>query len=44
MSDDKKDDNVVDINEFAAKKYDEMREEDIRKMQEYEQNYIDYLQ
>ena len=40
MSDDKKDDNVVDINEFAAKKYDEMREEDIRKMQEYEQNYI----
>ena len=40
MSDDKKDDNVIDINEYAAKKFDALREEDIKKMQEYEQNYI----
>ena len=33
-------DNVVDINEWAAMKYDKVREEDMKKMQEYEQNYI----
>ena len=32
--------NVVDINEWAAMKYDKVREEDMKKMQEYEQNYI----
>tara|TARA_B100000902_G_scaffold15043_2_gene18182 strand:- start:110 stop:559 length:450 start_codon:yes stop_codon:yes gene_type:complete len=31
---------IVDLNEYAAKKWDEAREEDLRKMQEYEQNYI----
>ena len=43
MSDDKDniaDAEIVDLNEYAAKKWDEMREEDLRKMQEYEQNYI----
>ena len=43
MSDDKdniEDAEIVDLNEYAAKKWDEMREEDLRKMQEYEQNYI----
>ena len=33
-------DNVVDINEWAAMKYDKVREEDMKKMQEYEQIYI----
>ena len=38
MSDDE--DKIVDLNEYAAKKWDEMRQEDLRKLQEYEQNYI----
>ena len=31
---------IVDLNEYAAKKWDEARAEDLRKMAEYEQNYI----
>lgn len=43
MTDDKdkiEDAKIVDINEYAAKKWDEAREEDLQKLQEYEQNYI----
>jgi|TARA_B100001094_G_scaffold330589_1_gene396154 hypothetical protein len=32
--------NITDINEFAAKKYDEMKLEELRKQHEFEQNFI----